>query len=57
MSGIQTVFAIIEASEADMRLVQAAVADLARPSLCHPLQNAPHRFAALKDVAQTPCGG
>ena len=36
MSGIQTVFAIIEASEADMRLVQAAVADLARQSAAEP---------------------
>ena len=32
MSGIQTVFAIIEASEADIQLVQAAVADLVRQS-------------------------
>jgi quinol monooxygenase YgiN len=32
MSETQTVLAIIEASEPDMRLVQAAVADLARQS-------------------------
>ena len=32
MSETQTVFAIIEASEPDMRPVQAAVADLARQS-------------------------
>ena len=32
MSETQTVFAIIEASEPDMRLVQVAVTDLARQS-------------------------
>lgn len=36
MSEIQTVFAVIEASESDMRLVQAAVANLARQSAAEP---------------------
>ncbi len=36
MSETQTVFAIIEASEPDMRLVKAAVADLARQSAAEP---------------------
>lgn len=36
MSGYQTVFAIIEASQADMWLVQAAGAEWARQSVAEP---------------------